>query len=83
MKVIVNIPLQATRVYEGDFEETSIPNVGEQFDDTHIVVNKTIRDKTGITYESLKRELDSIDNTVKKVERVETVELKEKNYEAL
>lgn len=46
MKVIVNIPLQATRVYEGDFEENSIPNIGEQFDDTHIVVNKTIIDKT-------------------------------------
>ncbi|MBR2614664.1 MAG: DNA primase [Clostridia bacterium] len=43
---------------------------------------KSIRDKTGITYESLKRELESMDTTVKKVERVETVELKEKNYEA-
>lgn len=48
MKVIVDIPLQATRVYEDDFEENSIPNIGEQFDDTYIVVNKTIRDNTCI-----------------------------------
>ena len=48
MKIIVNIPLQATRVYEDDFEEDSIPNIGEQFDDNHIVVSKTIRDKTCI-----------------------------------
>ena len=44
MKVVVNIPLQATRVYEGDFEENSILNIGEQFDDNYMVVNKTIRD---------------------------------------
>ncbi|MBE5756174.1 MAG: DNA primase [Clostridiales bacterium] len=43
---------------------------------------KRLRDKTGITYESLKRELESIENGKPKVERVETVELKEKNYEA-
>lgn len=48
MKVVVNIPLQATRVYEDEFEENSIPNIGEQFDDNHIVVNKIIRDKTCI-----------------------------------
>ena len=48
MKVIVNIPLHATRVYEDDFEENSIPNIGEQFDDNYIVVNKTIRDNTCI-----------------------------------
>ena len=48
MKVIVNFTLQATRVYEDDFDETSIPNIGEQFDDTHIVFNKTIKDNTCI-----------------------------------
>jgi hypothetical protein len=48
MKVVVNIPLQATRVYEDEFEENSIPNIGEQLDDNYIVVNKTIRDKTCI-----------------------------------
>lgn len=48
MKVIVNIPLQATRVYEEEIEENSIPNIGDQFDDNYIVVNKTIKDKTCI-----------------------------------
>ena len=45
MKVIVNIPLQATRVYDDDFEENSIPNIGEQFDANYVVVNKTIIDE--------------------------------------
>lgn len=48
MKVIVNIPLQATRIYEDDFEENTIPNIGEQFDDKYIVVNKTVIDQTCI-----------------------------------
>lgn len=48
MTVIVNIPLQASRVYEDDFEENTIPSIGEQFDNNYIVVNKTIINKTCI-----------------------------------
>jgi hypothetical protein len=42
MKVVVNIPLKATRVYEDDFDEATIPNVGDDFDDMYVVKNKTI-----------------------------------------
>ena len=42
MKVIVNIPLQPTREYTGNFIEETIPNVGEEFDDVYVVARKTI-----------------------------------------
>ena len=42
MKVLVNIPFYASRVYVDDFDEKSIPNVGERFDGTYIVAKKTI-----------------------------------------
>ena len=34
------------RVIEDEVEENSIPNIGEQFDANHIVVNKSIGDRT-------------------------------------
>lgn len=42
MKVVVDIPLKPTRVYEDDFDEVTIPNVGDDFDDTYVVKSKTI-----------------------------------------
>ena len=42
MKVIVNIPLQPTREYTGNFIEETIPNVGDEFDDVYVVARKTI-----------------------------------------
>lgn len=42
MKVIVNIPLSYTREYINDFDEETIPNVGDEFDEMYIVVQKTI-----------------------------------------
>jgi hypothetical protein len=42
MKVVVDIPLKPTRVYEDDFDEATIPNVGDDFDDMYVVENKTI-----------------------------------------
>ena len=42
MKVVVNIPLKPTRVYKDDFDEKTIPNVGDNFDDMYVVVGKTI-----------------------------------------
>ena len=42
MKVVVNVPLKPTRVYEDDFDEATIPNVDDDFDDMYVVKNKTI-----------------------------------------
>ena len=42
MKVVVNVPLKPTRVYEDDFDEATIPNVDDDFDDMYVVENKTI-----------------------------------------
>lgn len=46
MKVKVNIPLQATREYTDDFDEATIPNVGDSFDDLFIVDKKVINGNT-------------------------------------
>lgn len=48
MKVKVNIPCRPTRVYTDDFDEVTIPNVGDEFDDTYIIIRKTIEDDTCI-----------------------------------
>ena len=42
MKVLVNIPLKHSRLYEYDYDEDTIPNIGDTFDDVYVVVNKTI-----------------------------------------
>lgn len=46
MKVVVNIPLKATREYIDDFVEETIPNVGDEFDDIdgrlYVVAKKVI-----------------------------------------
>lgn len=42
MKVIVNVPLRATREYLDDFIEGTIPNVDDRFDDKHVVTEKQI-----------------------------------------
>lgn len=42
MKVVVNIPLYASREYVDDFDEKTIPNIDERFDGSYIVANKTI-----------------------------------------
>ena len=42
MKVIVNVPLRTTREYLDDFIEGTIPNVGDRFDDKHVVTEKQI-----------------------------------------
>lgn len=42
MKVVVNIPLRATREYLNDFDEQTIPNVGDDFDEKYYVKNKKV-----------------------------------------
>lgn len=42
MKVIVNIPLYGAREYLEDFDEETIPNIGEMFDDKYVVVDKSV-----------------------------------------
>lgn len=42
MKVVVNIPLKPSREYIGDYEEASIPNVGDDFGDMYVVAEKTV-----------------------------------------
>ena len=42
MKVKVNIPLRGTREYYGDYDEATIPNIGDDFGDMYVVVDKTI-----------------------------------------
>lgn len=42
MKLIVDVPLQATREYFDDFIPETIPNAGDVFDDKYIVKKKTI-----------------------------------------
>ena len=42
MRVLVNIPLRSSREYVDDFEESSIPNVGERFDSDYVVEKKTV-----------------------------------------
>ena len=44
MKVKVNIPCKPSRIYEDDFIEETIPNVGEKFDDEYIVAKKEINE---------------------------------------
>ena len=44
MKVLVNVPFYASREYVDDFDEKTIPNIGERFDSTYIVTNKIIED---------------------------------------
>ena len=46
MKVIVNILGRASREYLDDFDETTIPNIGDVVEDgyyVYIVTNKTIK----------------------------------------
>lgn len=42
MKVVVEIPLRHTREYIDDFDEGTIPNVGDRFDGEYIVKEKTV-----------------------------------------
>lgn len=42
MKVVVNIPLRATREYLNDFDEQTIPNVGDDFDEKYYVKDKNV-----------------------------------------
>lgn len=42
MKLIVDVPLQATREYLDDFIPETIPNVGDVFEDKYVVKKKTI-----------------------------------------
>jgi hypothetical protein len=42
MKVKVNIPLRGTREYFGDYDEATIPNIGDDFGDVYVVTEKTI-----------------------------------------
>lgn len=42
MKLIVHIPLSVDRIYFEDFDEDSIPNVGDDFDDRYFVYKKEI-----------------------------------------
>lgn len=42
MTIVVNVPLYATRVYIDEFNEDTIPNVGDAFDDMYVVVRKII-----------------------------------------
>ena len=44
MTVIVNIPFHATRAYIDEFDEETIPNVGDAFDDIYVVARKTINE---------------------------------------
>lgn len=42
MKVVINVPLRPTREYIDDFDEATIPNIGDELYDTYIVKSKTI-----------------------------------------
>ena len=42
MTVVVNVPFHATRAYIDEFDEETIPNVGDDFDDMYAVEKKTI-----------------------------------------
>lgn len=42
MKVVINIPLRATREYLNDFDEQTIPNVGDDFDEKYYVKDKNV-----------------------------------------
>lgn len=42
MKVVENIPLRATREYLNDFDEQTIPNVGDDFDEKYYVKDKNV-----------------------------------------
>ena len=42
MKVVVNIPLRVTREYLNDFDEQTIPNVGDDFDEKYYVKDKNV-----------------------------------------
>lgn len=42
MKVVVEVPLQATREYLDDFIPETIPNVGDIYDEDYVVKKKTI-----------------------------------------
>ena len=46
MRVIVNIPLHASLECWGDVKEDELPNVGDRFDDTYVIIKKTIIDDT-------------------------------------
>lgn len=40
MKVIVSIPLKPDREYLDDFDEETIPNVGDRFNENYVVSEK-------------------------------------------
>lgn len=44
MRVVVNIPFHASLEFLDDIKEEELPNVGDQFDDTYIVIKKTFID---------------------------------------
>lgn len=48
MKLIVNVPLCYSREYLDDFDEETLPNVGDDFEEKYYVKDKTINDNTCI-----------------------------------
>lgn len=44
MRVIINMPLVYTSEYKEECAEDSIPNIGDDFDETYYIKNKTIED---------------------------------------
>lgn len=42
MKLVINMPLVYTSEYNKEYTEDSIPNVGDDFDKTYYVKNKTV-----------------------------------------
>ena len=59
MKVIVNIPLHATREYLDDYDETGIPNVGDDVGEIYehmYVVNKKTIDGDVCTLDLIRKE---------------------------
>lgn len=42
MKLLVNVPLTASCEYLDDYIEETIPDVGERFDDTYVVLRKSV-----------------------------------------
>ena len=41
MRVVVNIPFHASLELLDDIKEEELPNIGDRFDDTYIIVRKT------------------------------------------
>ena len=48
MRVVVNIPFHASLELLDDIKEEELPNIGDRFDDTYIIVRKTFIDNNCI-----------------------------------